>query len=203
MTQMNGYTSRLLNQLRQGENSARSELINHAHNRLLHLARKMLRNYPGVRRWEETEDISQDAMVRLFNALATWTPPSSKRFWNLLAMEIRRVLIDLARHYQGPEGLGANHHSDRVRRELDARGNAPEPCSGCGEEPQTLLEWTEFHERVAALPEPERFVFDLLWYRGITQEEAANELGISLRTVRRRWHRAQLSLGRAVPGTRA
>ena len=31
-------------------------------------------------------------------------------------------------------------------------------------EPSDLMEWTEFHEQVEALPEEEREVFNLVWY---------------------------------------
>lgn len=44
------------------------------------------------------------------------------------------------------------------------------------------------------LPEEEREIFDLLWYQGLTQAEAANLLNISDRTVKRRWQSARLLL---------
>jgi len=37
-------------------------------------------------------------------------------------------------------------------------------------------------------------VVNLLWYEGLTQEEAGQVLGISLRTVKRRWHAARTRL---------
>lgn len=45
-----------------------------------------------------------------------------------------------------------------------------------------------------ALPEEEREVVNLLWYEGMSQPEAADLLGISSRTVLRRWHAARLKL---------
>jgi RNA polymerase sigma-70 factor (ECF subfamily) len=51
---------------------------------------------------------------------------------------------------------------------------------------------------VEALPEPERAAFDLLWYQGLTQEEAAQVLGVSISTVKRRWLDARLSLQQAL-----
>ena len=59
-------------------------------------------------------------------------------------------------------------------------------------EPSRLAVWTEFHRQVADLPEEDREVFDLLWYQGLTQAEAAAVLGISERTVSRRWISARL-----------
>ena len=76
------------------------------------LARAMLRRYPHVRRWEETDDLLQAALMRLHRSLAEVQPEGVPHFDNLAAAQIRRELIDLARSYHGPEGLGANHHTD-------------------------------------------------------------------------------------------
>ena len=46
-------------------------------------------------------------------------------------------------------------------------------------EPGRLAEWTGFHAQVEALPEEEREVFDLLFYQGLPQAEAAAVLGVS------------------------
>src|SRR5256885_9614190 len=52
------------------------------------------------------------------------------------------------------------------------------------------LQWTELHEQIGALPDEEREVVGLLFYQGLSQAETAEVLGISLRTVQRRWHDA-------------
>jgi len=43
-------------------------------------------------------------------------------------------------------------------------------------------------------------VFSLLWYDEVTQEETAAVLGISLRTVKRRWLSARRLLAKALHG---
>jgi RNA polymerase sigma-70 factor (ECF subfamily) len=48
------------------------------------------------------------------------------------------------------------------------------------------------------LPAQERELFDLLWYQGLNQTEAADLLGVCVRTVKRRWQSARLLLGRAL-----
>ena len=57
-----------LDRLRACDASARDELLNLAYHRLSRLAHKMLCGYPGVRRWEQTDDVLQNAMVRLCRA---------------------------------------------------------------------------------------------------------------------------------------
>jgi RNA polymerase sigma factor (sigma-70 family) len=57
-----------------------------------------------------------------------------------------------------------------------------------------LAAWAEFHARVEGLPAEERDAFDLLWYHQLTHAEAAELLGVSESTVRRRWTAARLRL---------
>lgn len=182
----------LLQRLEQGDHVARNEVIEHACERLRRLTRRMLRNYPGVRRWTETDDVLQGAMMRLHRSLSQVRPESTRLFFGLAATQIRRELIDLARHHFGPEGNGANHHTDggeAVEKSLDGRS-----------EPNSLIEWTNFHCQVDNLPEEQRSVFDLLWYKGLTQPEAAEVLGISLATLKRRWQSARLLIHDALKG---
>jgi RNA polymerase sigma-70 factor (ECF subfamily) len=47
---------------------------------------------------------------------------------------------------------------------------------------------------VEALPDEEREVVGLLFYEQLTQQEAATVLGVSLRTVKRRWLSARCLL---------
>ena len=195
MGEVNGHTAvlgRWLERLRDGDEAARSEVINHACQRLEALTRRMLRHYPRLRRWEQTGDVLQNAVVRLHRSLATVLPESPARFYGLAAAQIRRELTDLARHHFGPEGGAAHHHTDGAEQTSGPVGNKADN----GGEPSTLAEWTEFHEKVQRLPEAEREVFDLLWYEGLTQAEAAQVLGVTERTVKNRWRSAKLELRR-------
>src|SRR4051794_28001365 len=93
-----------LDRLRDGDQSAREELLVVAGERLSRLARRMLRDNSRVARWVQTDDVVQNASLQLYRALATVRPDSVRGFFNLAAVQIRRELIDLARHYYGPLG---------------------------------------------------------------------------------------------------
>src|SRR5205823_214429 len=67
-------------------------------------------------------------------------------------------------------------------------------------EPGRLAAWTELHERIGALPEPEREAFELLWYQGLTRAEVAAVLEVNERTVQRRWQAARLRLYQDLDG---
>src|SRR5438128_1367023 len=107
-----GETARLLDLLRQGDDQARCQLVSHACERLRRLTSRMLKGYPGVGRWEQTDDVLQNALLRLWRAMEAIQPESVRHFYNLAALQIRRELIDLAHHHLGPQGQGAKHHTD-------------------------------------------------------------------------------------------
>jgi RNA polymerase sigma factor (sigma-70 family) len=185
----------LLERHRAGDASARDGLIRLAQSRFSALARAMLRRHPHVHRWEQTDDLMNAALARLHRSLAEVRPESVRHFDNLAATQIRRELIDLARSYHGPEGLGAHHHTDGT----DPGGRLAQVGDGSGR-PETLEDWMAFHEAVERLPAEEREVFGLLWYRGMTHAQAAEALGVATKTVQRRWASARLLLQDALDG---
>ena len=96
-----------LDRLRAGDATARDELLAHAADRLRRLTRKLLRDdFDRLRRWEETDDVFQNAAVRLCRALGDVVPATPLEFFRLAAAQIRRELLDLARHHTA-RGAGA------------------------------------------------------------------------------------------------
>jgi RNA polymerase sigma-70 factor (ECF subfamily) len=154
----------------------------------------MLRSFPRVKRWEQTDDVLQNASLRLYRSLGELRPASAEDFFRLAAVNIRRELLDLAKHYYGPQGQGANHASV-----TKASGSVFEPPDSA-EDSSRLAAWAEFHQQAELLPDEEREVFDLLWYQGLSQEEAGELLKVSERTVKRRWQSARLYLHKALHG---
>jgi RNA polymerase sigma factor (sigma-70 family) len=192
-----------LDRLQAGDESARQELIRCAGQRLERLTRKMLRSWDRVRRWEETADVMQNMTLRLYRALADVRPAGVVDFFRLAALQIRRELHDLAKHYYGPRGLGAHHATGAWKPPGDEEPGSSmawEP-QGDAEEPAALAAWAEFHARIESLPDEEREVFDLLWYQELSQAEAAELLKVSLRTIKRRWAAARLHLHEILGGT--
>lgn len=183
--------------LQTGDDAARDALVRHSCDRLTRLARKMLRDYPRLRRWEQTDDVLQNALLRLHRSLSEVKPTSVPEYFGLAAAQIRRSLIDLARHHFGPKGEAARHETDHSQCD---RGSLVQQQPDRSLEPQSVQEWTEFHERIEALPEPEQEVFSLIWYQGLEQAEAARILGVDVRTVKRRWRSARMLICEAMDG---
>ncbi len=183
-----------------GDDSARDAIIGHACDMFRQQTQRMLRTYPHVKRWEETDDVLNQAMLRLHRALGDVELETARQFHALAATQIRRQLIDLARHYYGPQGMGANHATE---------GGSPESHSPPLHdrvddtfEPSQIAEWAEYHQQVEALPEDQREVFSLRWYDGKSFVEIAEIIGIAERTVMRRWRRACVTLHQAMQGER-
>jgi RNA polymerase sigma-70 factor (ECF subfamily) len=187
----------LLDCFQRGDETARDALIRHSCDRLQRLTRKMLRSYPRLRRWEQTDDVFQNAMLRLHRSLSEVKPGSVPEYLGLAATQIRRSLIDLARHHFRAKGDAAHHQTDDIRCE---RGSLVQNQPDESSEPKTIEQWSNFHEHIECLPTQEREVFNLLWYQGLEQAEAARVLGVDARTIRRRWRSARMMIIEAMGG---
>lgn len=181
---------RLIRLAGESDGQAKSLLIDHACERLLKLTRKMFRSFPSLRRWEQTDDVFQNSLIRLHRALATVEVKSVSHFFNLAAIQIRRELLDLKKRHYGPLGGGTNHQTDHH----SAYGKKG-VLANWTREPQDPSAWAEFHDRVNALPDEHREIIDLLFYQALTQQEAAQAMGVSVRTLKRRWQAAKIQLG--------
>jgi RNA polymerase sigma-70 factor (ECF subfamily) len=181
--------------IREGDNAAFDELLQHFEDRLNALASKMLRGFPVVAAREQTCDVLQEAIMRLGGALKAKVArdkdlPESKTFhtadfFRLAALQVRRELLTLAERHR--------------RRSADPLSESALPA-GSTWDPEELARWSEFHEIAAALPEKAREVFELLYYDGLRQSEAAELLGVDVRTIKSRWQDARLRLGAALGG---
>jgi RNA polymerase sigma-70 factor (ECF subfamily) len=150
----------------------------------------MLKDFPGVARWEKPDDVLQDALIRLELSLKQAAPATGRDFFRLAAARIRRELNDLARHCFGPAGLGANY---KTWGEGDTEDEPRQPGDATSD-PALLAAWSELDARIRERFAADRDLFDLLWYQGITQADAAAVLEVSERTINKRWIAARLRL---------
>jgi RNA polymerase sigma factor (sigma-70 family) len=183
-----------LDRLHNGDATARDDLIAVSCDRLRSLAKRMLRDFPKVGRWEDADDVAQEAALRLCRALREVKPRSAADFIGLAAVQIRRELLDLARRITGPEGIAHNHASGAQVGASSGSTPLGQMAGNSTYEPRQLAQWTEFHDRVDQLPDEERSVFELLWYQEVSQAQAAEILGFTLIKVKRRWQSARRRL---------
>ena len=188
-----------LKKLAAGDDSARVRILEICNDRLRELSRRLLGKFAKVRRWDDTDDVAQNAAIRLYRALGDTVPDSARGLMGLMATQIQRELLDLARKHSGPMSYAANHDTN-ARDATDGQAffvdEAPAPDGT--EEELPLERWEQFHEAVEKLPEDLREVFKLVWYLGVDQKTAADTLGCSQRTVGRRWQDARELVGKAM-----
>jgi RNA polymerase sigma factor (sigma-70 family) len=176
------YRDGCFDRWRAGDLDGRDSLVRATAARLEPLARKMLRSFPNVRRWEETGDVLQSALVRLLRSLEEIRPATTRDFFNFAAVQIRRELLDLARkHRRGAHQPGSDAEGDPLAQ-------LPQPAA------TDLERWCTFHEAVEDLPVEQREVVGLIFYHGWPQSQVAELFDISERTVRRRWEEAMSRL---------
>jgi RNA polymerase sigma-70 factor (ECF subfamily) len=196
-----GETTQIQNwieRMRAGDEQAMDELLIHFEARLLSLTRKMLKEFPVVQRWEQTDDVFQGAAMRLRRALREVTPKSTREFFGLAALQVQRELLNMTetyRHRLTPSQIGKPAHHEGSH----SNGTSFEPVDQKASQSE-LDVWTDFHDAAARLSDEIREVFHLIWYGGLSQDEAALVVGVSVRTIRGRWQEARLAIYEALEG---
>jgi len=153
----------------------------------------MLSKYPGVRRWEETDDVYQTLLIKLHRSLSEVNVSSPAEIFAIASTQIRRTLIDLARHYFGKRGVGRNHFSDDQNLQPDGNPQINQKESPSSE-PESIEQWSEFHSAVESLETDQKEVFQLIWYASLTQKVIATLIKGIKRNVVRRVKCARLAL---------
>jgi RNA polymerase sigma-70 factor (ECF subfamily) len=186
----------LLERLRDGDAAATNELIEHVSDQLCRLVRVIFhKEFPRLEGMHGTGSILSETTLRLLTSLQQVQPQTPRAFFGYVSLEIRRVLLELARSddlrtrwFESVEPKG---------QETVLQRREPEDAAG---DPVNLAMWTEFHQCVERLPEDEREVVNLRFYQGIKPGAIADLMGINRRTVSRLWQNALLTLGESIPG---
>ncbi len=172
-----------------------NNLIAALESRLRDCVQRMLGKYPIVRPQHETGDVLHQALIELPHAFRmaavrtqTAEAKTGKDFLMFAAELIRHNLLDLAKKH-------------RVRSTVplppDSVLMGPDPCAG---DPVKLGEMIDLHEATAKLSGELKEVLHLIFYVGLSQNEAAEQLGITDRTVRKRLLLAKLQLSEMLGG---
>jgi RNA polymerase sigma-70 factor (ECF subfamily) len=148
----------------------------------------------AVHRWAETDDVWNNSLLRLHRALASVKPTSVREFFTLAARQTRWELKDLARHYFGPEGIGAHHSTEKAAADSDHHPRRDK--ADTTNDPVKLANWTRFHEQAESLPEPEREVFRLHYYCDLPLNTVAEIMKTNYATAKRTWRSARRELSK-------
>ena len=144
----------------------------------------MFHRCPALHYREAADDLFQQAMLRLWQALANVQPTTVGRFMGLAAHEMRWALGDLARRHFGrnPDSADAGPKRPVIISNSGRRLNLQASDSTWA--PDELACWSEFHAAADRLAEPVRTAFDLLYYHELSHAEVAELMQVSERRQR-------------------
>ena len=181
--------TQILDRIQQGDPNAAQELVPLVYNELrLIAAQKMAREAPG--QTLQPTALVHEAWLRLgADAQPRWQ--NRAHFFAAAAEAMRRVLVDSARRKQC-----LKHGGQLERVDLDSV-ELPLPIPD-----DELLALDEALNRLATVESRAAEVIKLCFFLGLTQEQAAKELGISVSTAKRLWLFARAWLFREIKKSR-
>jgi RNA polymerase sigma-70 factor (ECF subfamily) len=144
----------------------------------------LLRSYPRLTRPPlnlQSEEMLSAVVERLLKALREVHPKTVRQFFALANQHMRWELNDIARRLD-KQPTQVELRDSKVVAEPQSSGSRASP--NC----HRML------DAIEALPEEEREAFSLVRIQGMTPTEAAEVLGVNVRTVHRRLNRAMILL---------
>jgi RNA polymerase sigma factor (TIGR02999 family) len=184
---MNEVT-RILSAIEQGDPKAAEGLLPLVYDELRKLAaRRLAQEKPG--QTLQATALVHEAYVRLVGPDGGQNWDSRGHFFAAAAEAMRRILIDNARRKRTGKHGGGHRCRDLDEVEIVA-----------GEPVEDLLALDEALTRLAAEDPAKAELVKLRYFAGLSIEEAAAALGISVATAKRRWAYARAWLFRAVEG---
>jgi len=179
--------TRLLQEWRGGNRQALDELTPIVYDELRRLAGHRLQGERASHTLQATA-LVHEAYMRLIDADVEWHDRA--HFYAVAARVLRRVLVEYARTRS---------------RQKRGGGEAPLPLDEAlevgPEAASTVLELDQALERLAALDPRKSEVLQLLFFGGLTYDETAAALGISVSTVHREMKLAKAWLHRELAET--
>ena len=173
----------LLDRFLKGDAAAKAALVRVAEDRLLILTRRMLRDYPRGREYDDTQGIFNEAYLRLHTALDEAKPGTAREFFGLAALAIRRTLLDLVRKFRGRGSVKRNRP-----------GILDGDVGVTGPEPDRFALSEDLFSAIDELPDDLKEVVMLHHFQGLSQGEIADLLGLHEDSVKRRWAKAKIVL---------
>jgi RNA polymerase sigma-70 factor (ECF subfamily) len=173
-----GEITALLEAVKQGDSGAESRLMALMYRDLHARARLYMQRERRDHTLQPTA-LVHEAFLRLMRDRDA-DLRSRTHFLAMASIVMRRVLVDHAR-----ERAAAKRTGGRARAELHEGAAVQEPR---GEE---MLALDEALTRLAACDARQARVVEMLFFGGMTEEEAAESLGVSSRTIKRDWRSAR------------
>lgn len=175
--------TRILHDWSGGDPNAPERLMPYVYDELRRLARAFLSRERGGHTLQPTALVNEAYLRLVDQTRVNWQ--NRAHFYGIAASMMRRVLIDHARsHATEKRGGGAVRLSvDDVQLPLEQRADS-------------LVALDEALERLNQIDERKCKVVEMRFFAGMSDEEMAEVLGVTTRTVLRDWKKARLWLYR-------
>ena len=173
----------LLAKMQQGDSVAEDKLATLVYGELRAMAAREFRKERGYRTLQPTALVNEAFIKLLGEDLPTIQ--NRAHFFAIASRKMRTILIDYSRRNSAGKRGG-----DRQRVELD--DNSPAPAVNA----DLILDLNAALEALAALDKRKAMIAEMRFFGGMTTEEVAEALGISVTTVVDEWGRAKAWLKR-------
>ncbi len=178
--------TQLIQRYQQGDAEAFKQLVEEVYDQLRRIAHAQLGNHARDA-VVNTTVIVHEAYFRLREQeRAVWE--NRAHFMAVAATAMRQIIIDFARRHQAEKrGAGAKH----VDIDSTQVGTSAEGFATLLDIDAALTKLSETDERAARL-------FEVRFFGGMTDQEASEILGMSLRTTQREWRKVKAYFAHAL-----
>ncbi len=175
--------TQLLQAWRNGESSALDELLPLVHRELHKIAANYMRRQPRDHSLQATALVNE-AYLRLVDSdKVNWQ--DRHHFYAICSQLMRRVLVDIARRR-----LSQKRGGDRLQVTLE------DHLAVSDDKQADIVALDDALKRLAVLSTRQSQIVEMRYFGGLTDEQIAETLGVSSRTIRRDWNVARAFLYR-------
>jgi len=176
-----GEITRLLSGMRRGDRDAESRLMKLVYRELRSRAGRCMRGERPDHTLQPTALVNEAYLRLTHKDRIDWK--SRAHFYAVACAEMRRILVDHARHRAAAKRGGPVH---KIPLE--------DAAAYCTSRPEELLALDDALQQLAEWAPRAARVVEMLFFGGLTEAEIAEVLGISVRTVKRDWSAARACL---------
>jgi RNA polymerase sigma factor (TIGR02999 family) len=170
--------TRLLIELSDGNHATVNDLLPLVYDELRRMAANYLRKEPDAHTLQPTALVNEAYLRLVDQTRVSWQ--NRAHFFGIAAQMMRRILIDHARAQKADKRLG------RLEKlQLDENVDKAVEMSA------DLVALDEALRNLAKVDEPLAKLVELRYFGGLTFEEAAEVLGVSIITAKRHWELAR------------
>jgi RNA polymerase sigma-70 factor, ECF subfamily len=164
----------LIRQIQEGKHDAFAEIVNRHSKRFYNIA------YRSIFDKDDAEDIVQEAFIKLWEKRLTWNPDREAKFTTWFYKVVLNLCIDHNREKR-PEPISEEMPLADKRQGHEA----------VMEEKQKQFMLERF---IRELPERQQLALNLCFYEGVSNQEAAEIIGVNLKALQSLIMRAKMTL---------